>query len=245
MINQKKIVVVMPAYNAEQTLAKTYHALPLDVVDEVIVVDDCSTDDTRNVAQELGIEHVVQHSRNLGYGGNQKTCYKKALELGADVIIMVHPDYQYDPRLVTAMASMVADGVFDSVLGSRILGPGALKGGMPLYRYIANRFLTAFQNILIPYKLSEYHSGYRAFSRDILEKLPLDQNSDDFVFDNQMLLQIISAGYSIGEVTCPTRYMEDSSSIDIPSSVKYGLSVLVTTLEYKLAKFGLIKSRRF
>lgn len=245
MINDKKIVVVMPAFNAANTLGKTFHALPAGVVDEVILVDDCSTDDTARIAAELGIRHVIRHPTNRGYGGNQKTCYKLALDLGADVVVMVHPDYQYEPKLVTAMSSMIAEGVFDAVLGSRILGPGALKGGMPLYKYIANRLLTAFQNLLIPYKLSEYHTGYRAFSRKVLETLPLDQNSDDFVFDNQMLVQIIGAGYSIGEVSCPTRYMEDSSSINLPRSVTYGLAVIATTLEYKLSRMGLLKSKRF
>ena len=245
MINGRKVVVVMPAFNAASTLARTYGELPAGVVDEVIVVDDCSTDDTARIAAELGIAHIVRHPVNRGYGGNQKTCYRTALELGADVVVMVHPDYQYEPRLVTAMSSMIAEGVFDAVLGSRILGTGAVKGGMPVYKYIANRLLTAFQNLLIPYKLSEYHTGYRAFARTILETLPLDANSDDFVFDNQMLVQIIGAGYSIGEVTCPTRYMEDSSSISFRRSIAYGLAVIATTLEYRLARLGWIKSRRF
>jgi len=245
MINQKKIVVVMPAFNAEQTLEKTYRELPHDVVDHVIVVDDCSSDDTSLVAQKLGLEHIIRHDKNMGYGANQKTCYNKALELGADVVIMVHPDYQYEPKLVTAMASMIAQGIFDCTLGSRILGTGALRGGMPIYKYIANRLLTAYQNILIPHKLSEYHTGYRAFSSKILEVLPLDQNSDDFIFDNQMLVQIIGKGFKIGEVTCPTRYMEDSSSINIYRSIKYGLCVITTTIEYKLGSMGLISSSRF
>jgi glycosyltransferase involved in cell wall biosynthesis len=245
MINEKKIVVVMPAYNAEKTLAKTYNDLPMDVIDDVIVVDDCSTDNTAELAKKLGIKHVIRHEKNRGYGGNQKTCYKAALDLNADVVVMVHPDYQYEPKLVTAMSSMLIEGVFDAVLGSRILGPGALVGGMPIYKYIANRLLTAFQNIMVSYKLSEYHTGYRAFSREILETLPLDQNSEDFIFDNQMLVQIIGAGYSIGEVTCPTRYMEDSSSINLQRSIKYGLSVILTTFEYKLVKLGVLKSKRF
>lgn len=245
MINNKTIVVVMPAYNAAKTLEKTYRSLPHDVVDHVILVDDASADETVKVAENLNISYTIKHERNRGYGANQKTCYNKALELGADVVVMVHPDYQYEPRLVTAMASMIAQGVYDSVIGSRILGPGALQGGMPLYKYIANRLLTAYQNFLIPYKLSEYHSGYRAFSRELLETLPLDENSDDFIFDNQMLVQIISQGFSLGEVSCPTRYLPDSSSISLMRSIKYGLAVLTTTLEYKFSQMGLLKSRKF
>lgn len=245
MINGRKIVVVMPAYNAEQTLEKTYHALPHDTVDEVIVVDDASSDRTSEVAAQLPNVHVVRHESNRGYGANQKTCYSKALELGADAVVMVHPDYQYEPRLVTAMASMIANGVYDAVLASRILGTGALAGGMPFYKYVANRLLTAYQNFLIPYKLSEYHSGYRAFSKEVLEKLPLEENSDDFVFDNQMLVQVIVNGFSMGELSCPTRYMPDSSSISLARSIKYGLGVLTTTLEYKFSQLGLRKSARF
>lgn len=245
MINGKKVVVVMPAYNAEKTLEKTYLALPHDIVDHIVVVDDASRDGTIEVAKNLNRTEIVSHPKNLGYGANQKSCYKEALELGADVIVMVHPDYQYDPRLVTAMSSMIASGVYDCVIASRILGPGALKGGMPLYKYIANRLLTAYQNFLIPFKLSEYHSGYRAFSAEILRTLPLDENSDDFIFDNQMLVQIISQGYSMGEVSCPTRYLTDSSSISLSRSIKYGLSVLATTLEYKMSQFGILQSKRF
>lgn len=235
----------MPAYNAEITINKTYLELPHDAVDDVILVDDFSNDKTAEVAEKLGIKHVIKHTKNMGYGANQKTCYRKALELGADVIVMVHPDYQYNPKLVTAMASLIAQDIFDCTLGSRILGTGALKGGMPVYKYFANRFLTAYQNILIPYKLSEYHTGFRAFSRKVIETLPLEENSDDFIFDNQMLIQIIGAGFSIGEITCPTRYMEDSSSINFTRSIKYGLGVIINTLEYKLTKFGLIKSKRY
>lgn len=235
----------MPAYNADRTLEKTYRELPFDIVDEVILVDDCSSDETSNKAIALGFKHVIRHDENMGYGANQKTCYKKALELKADVVIMLHPDYQYEPKLVTAMASLVAEEIFDCVLGSRILGTGAIKGGMPIYKYIANRSLTAYQNLFIPYKLSEYHTGYRAFSKSILENLPLDQNSNDFIFDNQMLLQIIGAGYAIGEITCPTRYMDDSSSISALRSIKYGIGILIATIEYKFAKFGFIKSNRY
>jgi glycosyltransferase involved in cell wall biosynthesis len=245
MVNNKKIVVVMPAYNAQKTLEKTFRELPFDIVDEVILVDDCSSDETSNKAIELGFKYVIRHEKNMGYGANQKTCYKKALELNADVIIMLHPDYQYEPKLVTAMASLVAEEIFDCVLGSRILGTGAIKGGMPLYKYIANRFLTAYQNFLIPYKLSEYHTGYRAFSKSILENLPLDQNSDDFIFDNQMLIQIIGRNYTIGEITCPTRYMDDSSSISALRSMKYGVGILIATIEYKLSKFGIINNKRY
>ena len=205
MINNKKIVVVMPAYNAAETLRQTYADLP-DVVDEVVLVDDASQDATYETAQSLGIQHVIRHDRNLGYGGNQKTCYRTALEIGADIIIMVHPDYQYTPKLVRSMSALIADGVFDCVLGSRILGVGALAGGMPRYKYAANRLLTLLQNLAVGYKLSEFHTGFRAFSGEVLTQLDLEANDDDFIFDNQMLLQIIGAGYSIGEVTCPTRY---------------------------------------
>lgn len=235
----------MPAYNAAKTLERTYHGLPHDVVDEVVLVDDYSNDATAEIAHSIGINHVIIHDQNLGYGGNQKTCYQYALNLGADVVIMVHPDYQYTPKLCTAMASLISNGLYECVLGSRILGTGALKGGMPKYKYIANRFLTMFQNIMLNYKLSEYHTGYRAFSRKLLLQLPLDENSDDFVFDNQMLLQIIYAGYQIGEITCPTLYMEDASSISFARSVKYGLGIIRATLEYKLSKWHVIKMPRF
>lgn len=245
MIVNNKVVVVMPAYNAAKTLEKTYKALPFDIVDDVILVDDCSDDETVLLAQELGIKYLFSHTKNRGYGANQKTCYQKALEIGADIVVMVHPDYQYEPKLITAMSSLIAYNIFDSVLGSRILGTGALKGGMPLYKYISNRFLTAFQNILIPYKLTEYHSGYRAFSADVLRRLPLNRNSDDFVFDNQMLVQIIAAGYQIGEVTCPTYYATDSSSINFKRSVIYGLGVLGTTLSYVMHKTGIKKNPRY
>lgn len=239
MINDRKIVVVMPAYNAAQTLQKTYQEVPRDIVDEVILVDDASGDNTAEVARALGIEHVLKHDKNLGYGGNQKTCYRHALSLNADIVIMVHPDYQYTPKLIRSMASLIAEGVFDCVLGSRILGVGARKGGMPGYKYIANRFLTLVQNLLVGYKLSEYHTGYRAFSSEVLNALPLDLNSDDFIFDNQMLLQVIGRGFAIGEVTCPTRYAADASSIGGLPAVRYGLGVLRESLRYRAGKSGL------
>ena len=238
MLNGKKIVVVMPAYNAERTLEKTYSEIPFEIVDEVILVDDASRDRTSEIARSMGI-HTIIHENNLGYGGNQKSCYRTALNLGADIVIMVHPDYQYTPKLVPAMASMIAYGEFDAVLGSRILGTGAMKGGMPLYKYISNRFLTLFENLLLGYKLSEYHTGYRAFSREILERLPLERNSNDFVFDNQMLAQIIWFGYRIGEITCPTKYFEDASSIDFRRSVAYGLGVLKTAAQFRIQKWKL------
>lgn len=234
----------MPAYNAEQTLRKTYAEIPHDIVDDIILVDDASQDHTARVSRELGINTIV-HEQNTGYGGNQKTCYKTAVSLGADVVIMLHPDYQYTPLLITAMASLLANGLFDCVLGSRILGVGARKGGMPIYKYISNRFLTLIQNLMISYKLSEYHTGYRGFTREVLEKLPLENNSDNFVFDNQMLCQIVYGGYSIGEITCPTRYMDDSSSISFKNSSVYGLGVLKTSLTFRLQKWGLLKSPLF
>ncbi|MBT0653798.1 glycosyltransferase family 2 protein [Geomobilimonas luticola] len=238
MLNGKKIAVVLPAYNAGKTLEMTYHEIPFEFVDEVILVDDASRDDTAEVARRLGIRTIV-HEQNTGYGGNQKTCYRTALEHGADIVVMLHPDYQYTPKLVTAMAAMIAFGEFDAVLASRILGIGALKGGMPLYKYIANRFLTLFENLLLGHKLSEYHTGYRAFSREILESLPLEKNSDDFVFDNQMLAQVVWFGYRIGEVSCPTKYFDDASSINFRRSVIYGLGVLKTAVQFRLAKMGL------
>ena len=240
MINNQKIVVVMPAYNADQTLAQTFQELPMDIVDEVVLVDDASQDQTVTHAASLGIDHIIVHDQNKGYGGNQKTCYEMALSLNADIVIMVHPDYQYTPKLVRSMAALIADGVFDCVLGSRILGTGALKGGMPLYKYIANRLLTLFENYMVGYKLSEYHTGYRAFSKQLLSELPLEKNSDDFIFDNQMLLQIIYFGFSIGEITCPTRYSKESSSIGVSSAVVYGLGVLKESLLYRLNKMGIV-----
>lgn len=244
MLKSKHVVVVMPAYNAERTLRKTYAEIPKDIVDSVILVDDQSQDKTAEIARSIGINTIV-HAGNRGYGGNQKTCYKEALRLGADIVIMVHPDYQYTPKLITAMASLIAEGLFDCVLGSRILGVGALKGGMPRYKYVANRILTLLQNFLIEYKLSEYHTGYRAFSRKLLETLPMENNDDGFVFDNQMLSQIIYAGFDIGEVTCPTRYMEDSSSISFAKAVLYGIGVIKTSVAFRLHRWGLCQNPLF
>ncbi|RMG29928.1 MAG: glycosyltransferase family 2 protein [Bacteroidetes bacterium] len=245
MIKGKKIVVVMPAYNAAKTVEETYREIPKDIVDEVILVDDQSKDETVEKARALGIDKVIVHPRNRGYGGNQKTCYEAALQTGADIVVMLHPDYQYTPKLIEAMVYPIANGLFPVMLGSRILGKGALKGGMPLYKYIANRLLTAFQNLLMGQKLAEYHTGYRAFSKEILQQLPLEENSDDFVFDNEMLAQIAYAGYIIGEVTCPTKYFGEASSINFARSVKYGLGVLRVSLLYRLNKMGLLKSRIF
>ncbi len=244
MLNGKKVVVVMPAYNAEKTLGKTYREIPFEFVDDVILVDDASRDRTSETAKSIGIRTIV-HESNLGYGANQKTCYRAALGLGADIVIMVHPDYQYTPRLIPAMASMIAYGEFDAVLGSRILGVGALPGGMPLYKYVSNRFLTLFENLLLNHKLSEYHTGYRAFSREILERLPLEHNSNDFLFDNQMLAQIIWFGYRIGEVSCPTKYFPEASSINFRRSLTYGLGVLKTSLQFRLQKWGILSSAIF
>jgi glycosyltransferase involved in cell wall biosynthesis len=243
MINNRKLIVVMPAYNAAETVEKTYAELPFDIVDSVVLVDDASADDTVEVAAKLNIEHIIVHDKNVGYGGNQKSCYDKAISLNADIIIMVHPDYQYTPKLIRAMASLIAEDVFDCVLGSRILGTGAIKGGMPKYKYVANRLLTFFQNLLVGYKLSEYHTGFRAFSAELLKTLPLNENSDDFIFDNQMLLQIIAHGYSIGEVTCPTRYAGDASSIGGIAAIRYGLGVLQQSVLFRLSRMGLVRSR--
>jgi glycosyltransferase involved in cell wall biosynthesis len=242
MILGKKVVVVLPAYNAEKTLRSTFEEIPRDIVDDIILVDDASRDHTVAVAQAIGIKHVVRHEKNLGYGGNQKTCYRKALELGADIVIMLHPDYQYTPKLIAAMASIIANGLYPVVLGSRILGGGARRGGMPLYKYVSNRLLTLIQNLLMAQKLSEYHTGYRAFSREVLEKIPWAHNSNDFVFDNQMLAQICFAGYRIAEVTCPTKYFKDASSINFGRSVRYGMGVLGVAVGYRIKKWGLTKS---
>ena len=242
MIHGKKTIVIMPAFNAEKTLRKTYSEIPHEYIDEIILVDDHSSDETVNIARELNIKTFV-HARNLGYGANQKTCYAEALKLGADVVVMIHPDYQYTPKLLVAMSSLVAIGQYDVVLGSRILSEGALKGGMPVYKYISNRLLTLIQNILLNKKLSEYHTGYRAFSRKVLESIPLNENSDDFLFDNQVLAQICFFGFSVGEISCPTKYFEEASSISLKRSIVYGIGVLKTSVEYRLQKMGLIKSK--
>lgn len=246
MFQNKKIVVIMPAYNAEKTLLKTYEeVMAQGIVDLVIFVDDASSDNTAQVAAGLLQTKLYVHKRNLGYGGNQKTCYRLALEEGADIVIMVHPDYQYTPKLIPAMAAMISGGLYHCVLGSRILGGYALKGGMPVWKYIANRFLTLAENILIGAKLSEYHTGYRAFSRELLLRLPLENNSDDFVFDNQMLTQIIWFGYTVAEVSCPTSYFPEASSINLTRSIKYGFGCLKTAWNYRLAKMKIISCRMF
>lgn len=244
MIHGRRVVVVLPAYNAEQTLERTCRDIPRDVVDELLLVDDASRDRTVQLARSLGVPTVV-HRSNLGYGGNQKTCYVAALERGADIVVMVHPDYQYDPRLVPSMASLIALDVYDVVLGSRIIGNGALRGGMPGYKYVANRILTALQNLAMGEKLSEFHTGYRAYSRTVLETLPLESNSNDFVFDNQVLAQVFWFGFRVGEVSCPTRYDSDSSSIGPRRSVEYGLGVLWTSLIFRLARMGLLRPTLF
>jgi glycosyltransferase involved in cell wall biosynthesis len=241
MYKDKKVVVVLPAYNASRTLAKTYAEIPHDLVDEVVLCDDASRDDTLAEASRLGINHIIRHEQNRGYGGNQKTLYKKALEIEGDIIIMLHPDYQYTPLLIPAMVNIIGENLYPVVLASRILGKGALEGGMPIYKYYANRFLTFFQNIMVSYKLSEYHTGYRAFSREVLQSLPLESNSDDFIFDNEMLSQIIYAGFPIAEVTCPTKYFEEASSINIPRSIKYGLGVLRVSVIHRLQLWGLVR----
>jgi glycosyltransferase involved in cell wall biosynthesis len=244
MLHGKKIVVVLPAYRAEETLERTVREIPLDVVDEIILVDDASSDNTVERSSRLGLR-TFTHEANLGYGANQKTCYAEALKLNADIIVMLHPDYQYDPRLITAMSAMVASGIYDVVLGSRILGTTALRGGMPPYKYVANRLLTLFQNLMLSAKLSEYHTGYRAFSRRVLEELPLLANSDDFVFDNQMLTQAIAFGFPIGEISCPTKYFPEASSISFRRSVVYGFGVLATSVLYRSWRWRLVKSRMF
>jgi glycosyltransferase involved in cell wall biosynthesis len=245
MVNGKKVIVVLPAYNASKTLEITYREIDFSIVDDVILVDDLSNDDTVEIGKKLGIKHIVVHEQNKGYGGNQKSCYNKALELGADIVIMLHPDYQYTPKLIPAMANLLASGLYHVVLGSRILGKGALKGGMPLVKYIANRGLTLFQNILMNAKLSEYHTGYRAFTRKVLENVNYNANSDNFVFDNQMLAQIWYAGYEIAEITCPTKYFDDASSINMKNSSVYGIGVLKTSMQYRLQKWGLVRLKFF
>lgn len=239
MFNNKKVIVVLPAYNAAQTLEKTYNEIPFNIVDEVVLVDDASKDNTLEVAKRIGIKHTVLHEKNKGYGGNQKSCYDKALELNADIVIMLHPDYQYTPKLITAMASIIGNDLYQVVFGSRILGKGALKGGMPLYKYIANRGLTFIQNVLMNQKLSEYHTGYRAFSGEILRKINYHKNSNDFIFDNEMIAQICYANYDIAEVTCPTKYFKEASSINFKRSVIYGLGVLNVSLGYFFQKLGI------
>ncbi len=245
MINQQKIIVVLPAYNAALTLEKTYNEIPFDIVDEVILTDDNSNDETIAIAKKIGVKHIIKHDRNLGYGANQKSCYNKALDLGADIVIMLHPDYQYTPKLIPSMAYIIANGVYPVVLGSRILGKGALKGGMPLYKYISNRVLTLIQNILMNQKLSEYHTGYRAFSAKVLRDINYNINSDDFIFDNQMLAQIFYKNYEIAEITTPTYYSDEVSSINFIRSSKYGLGVLKTSFQYFLSKNFGIKSKIF
>ena len=241
MFQDQKVIVVMPAYNAAKTLEQTYQEIPLDIVDEVVLVDDASEDNTIKVARRLGLTHIIRHPLNRGYGGNQKTCYRKALSLGADIIIMLHPDYQYNPKLIYAMTSLVGIGQYDIILASRILGDGALQGGMPLYKYLGNRFLTFFENLLLGKKLSEYHTGYRVFCKKVLESLPLEENSDNFIFDNEMLVQAIFFGFRIGEISCPTRYIAgESSSIGIHQSIRYGLGVMKTSLKFRLQKMELI-----
>jgi glycosyltransferase involved in cell wall biosynthesis len=241
MYNDKKVVIVMPAYRASLTLERTYKEIPFDIVDEVILVDDYSPDNTAEVAKGLGIQHVIRHDVNKGYGGNQKTCYTKALEIGADIVVMVHPDYQYTPKLIRAMVSIIGEDLYPVVFGSRILGKGALKGGMPIYKYIANRFLTLSQNILMSQKLSEYHTGYRAFSREVLQAVSFKKCDDDFIFDNEMIAQIFAKGYEIAEVTCPTKYFDEASSINFVRSSKYGLGVLRVSFRYFLNNLGIFK----
>ena len=235
----KKVVVVLPAYNAAKTVEITYKEIPFDIVDEVVLVDDASKDTTIEEAKRIGIQHVIRHEKNKGYGGNQKTCYRKALDLGADIVVMLHPDYQYTPKLITAMVSIIGQDLYPVVFGSRILGGGALKGGMPIYKYISNRFLTLFENIMLSEKLSEYHTGYRAFSKEVLQAIDLSNNSDNFIFDNEMIAQIFYKGFEIAEVTCPTKYFPEASSINFRNSTRYGLGVLKVSLLYRLTKWGI------
>jgi glycosyltransferase involved in cell wall biosynthesis len=243
MLNNQKIVVVLPAYNAALTLEKTFNEIPLDIVDDVILVDDFSTDTTLEIAKKLKIKHVISHDKNKGYGGNQKSCYNKALQLGADIVIMLHPDYQYTPKLIYAMSSLIAEKIYPVVLASRILGRGAIKGGMPRYKYVFNRLLTLIQNLLIGQKLSEYHTGYRAFSGETLRNIRFMENSDDFIFDNEMLSQVLMKGYEIAEITCPTRYSKETSSINFSRSIIYGLGVIRVSVMHRLHRWGLVKGR--
>lgn len=243
MLFGKKIVVVLPAYNASLTLARTYAEIPFDIVDDVVLVDDNSSDDTSEVGRALGIQHVIKHEVNRGYGGNQKSCYKKALEIGADIVIMLHPDYQYTPQLIPSMSYIIAHDLYPVVFGSRILGKGALKGGMPMYKYISNRFLTWFENVLINQKLSEYHTGYRAFSAEVLRNINYEANDDDFIFDNEMISQIFMKGYEIAEITCPTKYFDEASSINFQRSMKYGLGVLKVSIQHRLHLWKIVKNK--
>jgi glycosyltransferase involved in cell wall biosynthesis len=245
MILNKKVVIVLPAYNAGKTLLKTLQELPYDIVDDVVLVDDFSNDNTVKIAEEYGIKYIIKHDKNLGYGANQKSCYMKALELKADIIIMLHPDYQYTPKLIHSMSYLIANGLYSVVFGSRILGKGALKGGMPVYKYFFNRVLTFIQNLIMNQKLSEYHTGYRAFSGEALNKINFKANSNNFVFDNQIIAQLFMEGYDIAEITCPTKYFPEASSINFSRSLYYGLGCLVTALEYSLNKFGILKSEKF
>jgi len=245
MLLGNKIIVVLPAYNAARTLERTYREIPADIVDEVVLVDDRSVDDTAGLAKALGIKHVIEHDANRGYGGNQKTCYETALGLGADIVVMLHPDYQYTPKLIRAMVGALAEDVYDVALGSRILGNGALAGGMPLYKYVGNRFLTAFENVVTGQKLSEYHTGLRAYGRRVLERIPFQRNSDDFVFDNQVLIQAHALGFRIGELTCPARYFPEASTIGFGRSVRYGLSCCATAIQYRLHSMGALRSPLF
>lgn len=245
MLLNRKIVVVLPAYNAAKTLERTYNEIPFDIVDEVVLVDDRSKDNTIDEAKRLGIKHIVVHDQNKGYGGNQKSCYNKALELGADIVVMLHPDYQYTPKLIPAMCSIIANDLYPVVLGSRILGKGALRGGMPYYKYVFNRFLTLSENILISQKLSEYHTGYRAFSKEVLTGINYNINNDDFIFDNEMLSQIFMKKFEIAEITCPTKYFEEASSINFRRSMKYGLGVLRVSLVHRLHQWKLVKSKLY
>lgn len=245
MLSNKKITIVLPAYNAEKTLEKTYNEIPFDIVDEVILVDDNSKDNTIKVAEKLGITQIIKHNKNKGYGANQKTCYEKALELKSDIVIMLHPDYQYTPKLIHSMSYLIVNDVYKVVIGSRILGKGALNGGMPKYKYVANRFLTFFQNVLLNQKLSEYHTGYRAFHKDVLENINFKNNSDDFIFDNEMIAQIFMKNYEIAEITCPTKYFEEASSINFSRSVKYGIGVLLVSIKYFLQRRKIIQFNIF
>jgi glycosyltransferase involved in cell wall biosynthesis len=245
MLENNKIIVILPAYNAERTLKRTYEEIPFDIVDDVILTDDFSNDKTVEVAKKIGIKHIIKHDGNKGYGANQKTCYNKAIELNADIIVMLHPDYQYTPKLITSMCYLIANDLYDTVLGSRILSNGALKGGMPIYKYISNRFLTLFQNLLMNQKLSEYHTGYRVFKTEVLKDIDYNTNSDDFIFDNQLLTQICFKKYRIGEISCPTKYDVDSSSINFSRSLKYGIGCLIISISYFFQKSGILKFKLF